>query len=236
MGQGAAFFDVDRTLVVGTSLEACFLRHARQHGALGLGALLRNVPAGLQALGWAPARRGARIPVPAGLSLPTRLRYAFLSGNKAYLRGLRLADCRALAEAALESEVLPRLSARGREEVRRHQAAGRRVVLLTGTLDFLGEPLRAWLGAERLLAARPEVQEGRLTGRLAEAHPYGAHKRELLLRLSADEGLDLASSYAYADHHTDVDFLAAVGHPVAVNPDRRLRGVAHQRQWEIALW
>jgi len=121
----------------------------------------------------------------------------------------------------------------GVERIRWHRAEGHLVVLLTGTLDFLGEPLRAYLGADRMLAARPQVRQGRLTGRLAEAHPYGERKHELLLHLAQEEGLDLRNSYAYADHHSDVPFLETVGHPVAVNPDRRLARIARQRGWTV---
>lgn len=236
MGLPAAFFDVDRTLVGRTSLETCFWRAAWRRGALGPAALLRNLWAGLQALGLLPSRPEERFPLPAGLPCKTRLRYAFLSGNKAYLRGLRLASCIDLGRFAFQEEVLPRLSVRGQEVVAAHRAAGRAIVLLTGTLDFLGEPLREHLGAAHLLAARPEARAGLLTGRLAEPHPYGARKRELLLQLAAAQGLDLAASYAYADHHTDVPFLETVGHPVAVNADARLRKIARERGWESVDW
>lgn len=235
-GSAAAFFDVDRTLVVGTALETCFLRVAWRRGAVGPAALLRNLWAGLQALGLLPSRAGRPFPVPAGLSFRTTLRYAFLSGNKAYLRGLRLDECVALARAAFHEEVLPRLSPRGQQVVAEHRGSGRAIVLLTGTLDFLGEPLRAHLGAALMVAARPEVRGGVLTGRLADPHPYGGRKRELLLRLAAESGFDLAGSYAYADHHTDLPVLEAVGHPVAVNPDGRLARAARERGWEIADW
>ena len=233
MGLAAAFFDVDRTLVVGTSLETCFLRAARRRGVLGPAALLRNLWAGLQSLGLLPARPEARLPIPPELPARTRLRYALLSGNKAYLRGLPLARCIELARATFQEEVLPRLSARGQAVAAAHRAAGRPVVLLTGTLDFLGKPLADYLEAAHLLAAQPEVRDGLLTGRLAAPHPYGAHKRELLLQLAAAQGLDLPASYAYADHHTDGPFLETVGHPVAVNPDKRLRQMAQERGWEI---
>jgi len=233
MGPAAAFFDVDRTLVVATSLESCFLRFARRQKAISLLALGRNLWTGLAALGLWAARGKDRIPIPAGLSFTTRLRYAFLSGNKSYLRGLDLETCLSLAEAAFRNEVLSHLSRLGEERVRWHQSEGRRVVLLTGTLDFLGEPLRAYLKADCLLAARPEVVSGRLTGRLSEPHPYGARKRDLLLGLAEREGLDLGACYAYADHHTDVPFLEAVGHPVAVNPERQLERIARVQGWPM---
>ena len=232
----AAFFDVDRTLVVGTALERCFLQQAWREGILTPAALWRNVPAGLRALHLWPGPSSERIRMPPGLSLLTRLRYAFLGGNKAYLRGLALDRARQVAASAFHSRVLPRLSHRARETLAWHRAAGRHIVLLTGTLDFLGEPLRAYLRADWLLAAEPEVRQGLLTGRLREPHPYGTFKRDLLQRFAREHGLDLAASYGYADHHTDVPFLEALGHPVAVNPDDALRRIAGQRGWKIEAW
>ncbi|MGC8874106.1 MAG: HAD family hydrolase [Chloroflexia bacterium] len=231
MGKAAAFFDIDRTLLVGTSLESCFLRSAWRRKLLSPLALARNLPAGLRALGLAGKARG--FPIPAGLPWRTRLRYAFFSGNKAYLAGLSLETCHRLAQAALEEEVLPRLSPRAIGRIREHRASGCWIVLLSGTLDFLAQPLQAYLQADRLLAARPEIEGGRLTGRLAEPHPYGARKQSLLLEIATEEGIDLADSFAYADHHTDVPFLEAVGHPVAVNPDRKLYRIARERGWQI---
>lgn len=236
MSPAAAFFDVDRTLVVATSLETCFVRVARRRRVLGPLALYRNVPAALRALHLLPAGKRGRLPLPAGLSLPTRLRYAFLSGNKAYLRGLTLETCRSLADIALTEEVLPRLSEKGENRVHWHQENGRLVILLTGTLDFLAEPLRAHLGADRLLAARAEVQDGRLTGHLVTPHPYGPRKRDMLLNFAQEQGLDLSACYAYADHHTDVSFLETVGHPVAVNPDPGLSEVAKDRGWPVEVF
>lgn len=236
MEPAAAFFDVDHTLVVGTSLEQCFLRQAWREHALPRRALWRNVPAGLQALGFLPAGPAQRIPIPPNLALPTRLRYAFLSGNKAYLRGLPLEKAREIATRSFFNEVLPRLSPRGGQRLDEHRRAGRSVILLTGTLDFLGEPLRAYLQADRMLAACPEVRDGVLTGRLSAAHPYGDQKRALLRAFAAEQGLALKACYAYADHHTDVPFMEAVGHPVAVNPDRRLAQIARERGWPIERW
>jgi HAD superfamily hydrolase (TIGR01490 family) len=236
VGQAATFFDIDRTLVVATSLETCFLRQGRLRGIIDPLALLRNIPAGLRALKLLPPGRQGRFDIPPNLSLKTHLRYAFLSGNKAYLKGLTAATSRALAEVTFQEEVLPRLSRRGQEQISWHRSQDRLIVLLTGTLDFLGEPLRAHLAADYLLAAQPEIEAGKLTGRLVGLHPYGNRKQTLLLAFARDKDIDLGGSYAYADHHTDIPFLEAVGHPVAVNPDPKLADIARRRGWKIEVF
>ncbi len=86
------------------------------------------------------------------------------------------------------------------------------------------------LGFDGALASQAEVEEGVYTGRL-ERRLYGFEKRVALEELANAQGLDLASSTAYSDSHTDLAFLEAVGHPVAVNPDRALRRVVRERGW-----
>ena len=74
--------------------------------------------------------------------------------------------------------------------------------------------------------------EGRYTGRMA-FYAYGPDKAEAMVELAARTGIDLAASTAYSDSATDLPMLEAVGHPVAVNPDRALAKVAREREWEM---
>ena len=73
-------------------------------------------------------------------------------------------------------------------------------------------------------AATPVVRSVRCTPR---------RRRKLCARSREDEGFDLAECTAYSDSHTDLPFLEAVGHPVAVNPDRALRKIADERSWPM---
>ena len=66
-----------------------------------------------------------------------------------------------------------------------------------------------------------------------EFYAYGPFKAEAMQELAESEGLDLAESSAYSDSYTDLPMLEAVGHPVAVNPDRVLAKVAREREWEV---
>ena len=109
---------------------------------------------------------------------------------------------------------------------------GERTFIVTGALEDVAEALARELGFDGAAGSRAEVVDGVFTGRL-ERRLYGPAKADALLELAAAEGLDLASSYAYSDSHSDLEFLEAVGHPVAVNPDRELRRTAVARGWPV---
>ena len=77
-----------------------------------------------------------------------------------------------------------------------------------------------------------EIESGIYTGRSLRPC-YGSLKADAVREIAAREGIDLAQSTAYSDSHTDVAFLEAVGHPTAVNPDRKLKKIAVERGWPI---
>jgi len=209
--RAAAFFDLDHTLIAGTSTERRFLRRLIRSGLIGPGQLVSYLA------------QFAREP---------RLSGGYWRRNKRYLSGLPLGRLQGVAEAAA-SEALSRVSLRGRECLEGHRRAGRLVVLVTGTLALLAEPLGRSLGAEAVFATRVGERNGHLTGEVLGLYPRGENKRTLIRQLAAERGLDLAASYAYGDDWYDLPMLEAVGHPVAVNPCPRLREEALRRGWRM---
>jgi len=79
----------------------------------------------------------------------------------------------------------------------------------------------------------PEVVDGHYTGRIVQPFTYREGKAEAMRTLAEREGIDLAASYGYSDSESDLPMLRAVGHPVAVNPDRELARVAEQEGWQV---
>ncbi len=135
----------------------------------------------------------------------------------------------------LNEEIVPRILERVRPESRSlidmHHEAGRDCWIVSASPVEMVEPLATALGMEGAVATTSEVVDGRYTGRLDGPFVYGEGKVEAIEKLAAERGYDLRLSFAYSDSASDLPMMELVGHPVAVNPDRPLETVAHQRGW-----
>lgn len=209
-----AVFDLDRTLLPGSSL----FELGRALAARGV--IDRAVVARHALLAAVFARRG--LPDSRIERVRDRVLAAAADGDGAQL-------------ASVAREVGGRLASGAHPAARwlidRHHAAGDVCVVLSASPQELVEAVGAGLGADRSIGTRVEVVGGRLTGRLDGAFCHGPGKLE---RLRDELGeVDLARSVAYADSGSDLPLLAACGHPVAVNPDRRLRDAAAAGGWPV---
>ncbi len=132
-------------------------------------------------------------------------------------------------ERELKSRLYPQMLA----VMEKHRKLGQRVVIVTTGVREIVEHARKYVGADVHVIAVDMAQEhglwtGKVTGPL-----YGGDKAALMRDYAAHHGIDLHESYAYSDHYSDIEFLKAVGYPVAINPRGRLRRVATRRRWTI---
>lgn len=208
----AAVFDVDRTLVPVTTTERIFIRYLLRKRVLGPRAMLNT------------ALFIAR-------QFPRVTPFEAIRRQRAYLAGQPYDKMRRLARACFETDIKPRISRAGLDAIREHKAQGHTVVLLSGSLDFLLEPLLEYVGADHLIAARMEVVNGKLTGRIVGDFPFGTYKAVLIRHFAEEHGLDFSRSYAYADHHTDHEVLRLFGNPVVINPKAKMLEIARREGW-----
>ncbi|MDX2033108.1 MAG: HAD-IB family hydrolase [Blastocatellia bacterium] len=206
----AAIFDVDGTLLAGSSMEWTFARFLFRRGELG----------------W---REGVHF-LAGGLEAMVHGRSPFIS-NKSYLRGKDATRIRRLARDCFASEIAPRLLPAAMARLRWHQDAGHFVMLLSGSLDLLLEPLAEHLGLGARIGAEIESEGRRLTGRIIGVHPLGEAKAECLRIMTAALCFNLKRSFAYADQYADRSLLRMVGNPVVVNGDAALRRYGRNRGW-----
>lgn len=140
-----------------------------------------------------------------------------------------------IVEDVLESVIGPIVYAEALEAIAEHRQAGRRLYIVSSSPEEIVAPLGRFVGVDEVVATRAEVRDGVYTGRL-DFYCYGESKADRIAQIAASEGIDLARSWAYSDSVTDVPMLSAVGNPVAVNADRRLRREARSRGWPVARW
>lgn len=215
MAQGAAFFDLDRTLLAGAS-GTVFAAAMREAGLAG-----RQLP-GERLLFGLFNRIGETLP-----SMVLARQGAALARGKSQ-RAVRDAAKRAASELA---DIVQPFAA---GLIATHHAAGRPTVLATTTPRDWVEPLAELLGLDDVVATRYGVEaDGMYSGRLDGPFVWSAGKLSAVAAWAEEHDVALAESYAYSDSVYDVPLLSAVGHPTAVNPDARLVVVATMRRWPV---
>jgi alcohol-forming fatty acyl-CoA reductase len=172
---------------------------------------------------------------PRWLFLERRSRAEFQRSFYREYDGLDYEVMKRLGREALDAVTLRRIYPEGMRRIREHKRAGHRVLLLTGALDVVVEPLAELLEVE-VDCAHLLVRDGRLTGDLESPPPAGEARGALLEEYAGSNGVVLSESFAYADSLSDLPMLELVATPVAVNPDARLSQVAGQRGWRVERW
>jgi HAD superfamily hydrolase (TIGR01490 family) len=149
------------------------------------------------------------------------------------LRGSRPEELRELVATAMEPVLKPLVYREPLDLVARHRERGEPVYIVSATLQEIVDELARELGFDGALGTVCELgPDGAYTGRALRSL-HAEAKADAVRELAEAEGLDLSECTAYSDSHTDLPFLEAVGHAVAVNPDRALRRVARRRAWPV---
>ena len=172
--------------------------------------------------------------IPSYLMADRRDRGEFLRTFFRRYEGATIEGIDDLVDEVVSEFMLQKLSAAAVRRIREHREAGHRTILITAAAEPFVQPIAPLF--EEVVAAKLAVKDGVYTGYLAEPPLVGEARGAWLRRYAMLEGADLKSSYAYADSHSDLALLRAVGNPVAVSPDAALLRVAKRRRWPIEEW
>jgi HAD superfamily hydrolase (TIGR01490 family) len=215
MGRVAALFDLDKTLLDASSGQL-YARYLYRIGGMGLGEVARVA-------WWTLLSR-------VGLLHMENLIPRLLSSAA----GDDEVEMRRLCNRWFTSDVMPHVTWAGSQRVAEHRARGHVVGIVSASTQYVVEPMAIHLGIPGLfVCTHLESEDGRLTGRIKQPACYGAGKVVWAERFAAQQMVDLAESFFYTDSISDLPLLERVGHPVAVNPDPRLRRLARSRGWPV---
>ncbi|HET7350590.1 MAG TPA: HAD family hydrolase [Marmoricola sp.] len=215
----AAFFDLDKTIIAKSSTLA-FSREFQAGGLISRGAVLRSAYAQFVYLvGGADHDQMEKM-------------RQFMSQ---LCSGWDVETVKEIVADTLQHIVEPLVYDEAVGLIEDHHAAGRDVVIVSTSGSEVVEPIGEMLGADKVIATRMAVEDGRYTGDI-RFYAYAENKAKAIRDLARKRGYDLENSYAYSDSVTDVHMLEVVGHPHAVNPDKDLRRIARERGWPILMF
>jgi HAD superfamily hydrolase (TIGR01490 family) len=214
--RAAAFFDLDKTLMAGSS-GIFFARAAYETGMITRSRLARDAYENLRF-----RLRGSTD----DRADDVRKRVGRM------IAGVRVRDLERLSPRVLAG-VLPRLYPEMLARAYAHQDAGELVYIVTAASQEMADLLAHVLAFDGGLGSRSEIVDGRYTGRPAGPFNYREGKVLSMRDVAEREGIDLTASYAYSDSESDLPMLRAVRHAVVVNPDAHLRRIAAEEGWEV---
>jgi putative phosphoserine phosphatase/1-acylglycerol-3-phosphate O-acyltransferase len=217
----AAIFDMDYTLLAGSSAKM-LMDYLRQTDQLYDYLRWRDLPSIFLTV----------ILYRLGMMDPTHL---FERIGQA-LAGRQASDLWDVSQAWFKASVIRTIREGGRERLEWHRAQGHIPVICSGSSQFAVNLLADYLDISEWICSEWIVQDGVLTGQLRQPLTYGEGKVYWMEQWASQHGVDLAKSYFYTDHISDIPLLERVAHPIAVHPDRQLARLARQRAWQVHVW
>jgi HAD superfamily hydrolase (TIGR01490 family) len=215
--QPAAFYDLEGTLVRTNLVHTLAFYAKRQQGL------------------WQTARKSvetlAKLPFFGVTDLYSRNVF-----NEVFFKsysGLSHDRLRYFSDELFEEVLKPAVYPGTQELIAQGKKIGQRQVVITGALDFTIERLMDYLGIDDYKANHMEFVNGYSTGRIIPPVMASATKAQWIREYAERENISLSDSYSYSDSISDLPMLSIVGHPVAVNPDFRLKQTALQHDWAI---
>ena len=154
-----------------------------------------------------------------------------------FYRNRHLEDFQQGAAAFYQEHLKPHLAPNIHARVNEHRRQGHRLILISGSVRYMLEPVAEDLRFDHLLCTDLEIgDDGLLTGRAKGPICLNSNKRILAEMLARKVNIDLASSYAYGNHQSDLPLLELIGHPHVVEPTDPLKKVALAKKWPILTY
>jgi len=212
-----AVFDIDGTLFPPSSMEKSFILFMLKKGTIPL----QNI--------------GAYLFTGIMKSLFEGYEEGF-KNNKYYLRYLPVIPVSKTAAIFVKRHVWPQISTTGLKRISEYRSKNYKILLMSGSPDFLTFPLAKYIQPDFTIAAELDKRQNRFTGSLSNLHPYGERKSKLLLQFQLTHQITFQHSVVYANHHADFHHMSMFHTAVAVNPSHKLKSLAEQHHWQIEKW
>jgi HAD superfamily hydrolase (TIGR01490 family) len=211
------FFDIDRTITRAISGKA-----------LALAAYKRKLMSGSDLLKAVYVSLAYRL----NLKDPVKI----IDDMVGWVKGLPEKTLADLCSDVFREDLLPSINAEARDEIKRHKDKNAKLIILSSSLIPVCREVAGHLGMDDFICSCLETENGFLSGRSQGPICFGEEKAVRLLEYCKKNNTRLTDAWYYGDAFSDIHALSAVGNPVCVNPDRKLKKQATARNWKIVWW
>jgi HAD superfamily hydrolase (TIGR01490 family) len=213
----AAFFDLDKTIIAGSSTLA-FGKPLYRRGFLGRRTLARLGIAQISYMLFGADEDSLE-----------RARDEMLD----LVAGWHKSEIDAMVMESMSEVIEPLVFAEALFLIDEHKRSGREVYVVSASPEEFVRPIAKMVGIDRVIATKIRTDGlGRFVPEL-EQYVMGPGKVETMERVASRDGIDLSKSFAYTDSFTDMPMLELVGNPIAVNPEKELKEAAEANEWPI---
>jgi HAD superfamily phosphoserine phosphatase-like hydrolase len=212
-----AVFDVDGTLFPHSSMEKRFIGYMMKKGALPIKNIFSYFFLGTLKSLFDGYEEGFK-------------------NNKQYLRNLPAPPLTKTAAKYVNQQIWPQISVMGLQRIAEYRQKNFRILIMSGSPDFLTYPLVEMIQPDFTIAAELEIRDHQFTGKLKNLHPYGERKSQLLVNHQSELQIQFDESVVFANHHADYYHMKLFGKAIAVNPTAKLNVLAQKYHWQTEVW
>ena len=212
--RSVAFFDLDDTLLSINS-GSVLVREAYKRGLMSTSDLLNAIY-----LSWL-------------YKFHLRDTSVIVSGMGRWLKGMTLDEMNVLSDHVVNKHLVNAIRPEIYSEIKFHRENNAEVVILSSAIIQICRQLGSYIGADNVVCTVMEVVDGVFTGLPENKFCFEDEKRIRLIQYCEMRNYNLNETFYYGDSISDLPALKAVGHPVCVQPDRRLSRVSHENGWRI---
>jgi len=159
--------------------------------------------------------------------------YEFLEFSLAPLKQHSIAELDKLHNEFMDTKIATIWLNKAEELLARHKANNDFLLIITATNHFVTAPIAEKLGVDDIIATMPEQKNNAYTGKVEGMPCFQDGKVKRLSQWLQKNNYSLENSYFYSDSINDLPLLLEVTHPIAVDPDEKLRKYAEEKGWSV---
>jgi HAD superfamily hydrolase (TIGR01490 family) len=152
-----------------------------------------------------------------------------------FMKGWDKFETEQYAKRLFDSDLKGKLSEKMINEVKTQRDRGNIIVLLTNASDLISKQFQKYLGADYCVGSILESENGKLTGRFSKIC-YKENKLKYFEEFVKEHNIDISKSFFYSDSYSDIAVLQAIGDPIIVNPDKKLKRIGMLKGWKIITY